>query len=111
MRGASTLPVREGFPSVAPPHCGRGREAKSSPCSSPAYACQTKVRSASTRERRRVPRPESAAMQEASSLWALVQGDPVFMRRVIGSPALFWVAPVEDKVVEKLVDETSVERT
>ncbi len=102
-------------------------------------------------------------MHAARSLWALVQGDPVFMRRVNGSLALFWVAmipisysfgwlssvtyvsalslwalvsghwstwqaarvevaqqqeiekaaahPVEDKVVEKLVDETTVERT
>ena len=102
-------------------------------------------------------------MQAARSLWALVQGDPVFMRRVNGSFALFWVAmipisysfgwlnsvtyvsalslwalvsghwstwqaarvevaqqreieeaakhPVEEKVVEKLVDETTVNRT
>jgi len=97
----------------------------------------------------------------ARSLWASVQGDPVFMRRVNGWLALFWVAmipvsyelgwlksvtyvsalslwalvsghwstwqaarvevtqqreadelessPIEDRVVEKLIEETTVE--
>lgn len=101
-------------------------------------------------------------MATARSLWALVQGDPVFMRRVNGTLALFWVAmipisyelgwlksvtyvsalslwalvsghwstwqaarvevtqqqemekleqnPVEDRVVDKLVDQTTIER-
>ncbi len=100
-------------------------------------------------------------MSIVRSLWASVQGDPVFMRRVNGWLALFWVAmiqvsyefgwlnsvtyvsalslwaivsghwstwqaarvevtqqqqadeleidPVEDRVVEKLLDETTVE--
>lgn len=99
----------------------------------------------------------------ASSIWASVQGDPVFMRRVNGWLTMFWVAmipisfaagwlksvvfvsalslwalvsghwsawqaarvevaqqqeltrqrdePLEDKVVDRLVDETDVERS
>ena len=102
-------------------------------------------------------------MQAARNLWALVQGNPVFMRRVNGFLTLFWMAmipisyalgwlssvtyvsalslwalvsghwstwqaarvevtqqkeideaakhPVEEKVVERLVDETTVDRT
>jgi hypothetical protein len=98
----------------------------------------------------------------AKSLWASVQGDPVFMRRVNGWLAIFWVAmipisiatgwvksvvyvsalslwalvsghwstwqaarvevtqeqeiqkqkqhPIEENIVERLVDETNVER-
>jgi hypothetical protein len=33
-------------------------------------------------------------MGVAKSLWAAVQGDPVFMRRVNGWLALFWVAMI-----------------
>jgi hypothetical protein len=33
-------------------------------------------------------------MSVAKSLWAAVQGDPVFMRRVNGFLALFWVATI-----------------
>ncbi len=100
-------------------------------------------------------------MSVAKSLWAVVQGDPVFMRRLNGWLTIFWIAmipvsyqlgwlksvsyvsalslwalvsghwatwqaarvevtqqkqmdemaenPVEDKVVEKIVEKTSVE--
>jgi hypothetical protein len=102
------------------------------------------------------------SMTVVKSLWASVQGDPVFMRRVNGWLTMFWLAmipvsyelgwlksvvyvsalslwalvsghwsawqaarvevaqanemkkreeePVEDKVVEKIVDETDVQR-
>jgi hypothetical protein len=33
-------------------------------------------------------------MNTAKSLWALVQGDPVFMRRINGWLTLFWVAMI-----------------
>jgi hypothetical protein len=33
-------------------------------------------------------------MNTARSLWALVQGDPVFMRRINGWLTLFWVAMI-----------------
>ena len=33
-------------------------------------------------------------MNVAKSLWAAVQGDPVFMRRVNGWLALFWIAMI-----------------
>ena len=33
-------------------------------------------------------------MNVAKSLWASVQGDPVFMRRVNGWLALFWIAMI-----------------
>jgi hypothetical protein len=33
-------------------------------------------------------------MSTAKSLWALVQGDPVFMRRVNGWLTVFWVAMI-----------------
>lgn len=33
-------------------------------------------------------------MQVAKSLWALVQGDPVFMRRVNGWFTIFWIAMI-----------------
>ena len=33
-------------------------------------------------------------MRIAKSLWASIQGDPVFMRRVNGWLALFWVAMI-----------------
>jgi hypothetical protein len=102
-------------------------------------------------------------MSVVSSLWASVQGDPVFMRRLNGWLALFWIAmipisyfshwlssvtyvsalslwalvsghwstwqaarvevtqqqemeeqqshPIEERVVEKLVEKTDVEKT
>ncbi|MFN8029090.1 MAG: hypothetical protein U0Q10_01855 [Dermatophilaceae bacterium] len=33
-------------------------------------------------------------MQVAKSLWASIQGDPVFMRRVNGWLTLFWIAMI-----------------
>jgi hypothetical protein len=33
-------------------------------------------------------------MNTAKSLWALVQGDPIFMRRINGWLTLFWVAMI-----------------
>jgi hypothetical protein len=33
-------------------------------------------------------------MTVVKTLWALVQGDPVFMRRVNGGLALFWIAMI-----------------
>jgi hypothetical protein len=114
-------------------------------------------------ERRRPERPtEPGWVNVARSLWASVQGDPVFMRRVNVWLAIFWIAmipvsyetgwlssvayvsalslwalvsghwsswqaarvevaqqeeiqrqqddPVEEKVVEKIVEQTEVER-
>lgn len=105
----------------------------------------------------------STRMSVAKSIWAAVQGDPVFMRRVNGWLAIFWIAmiplslvtgwvksvvyvsalslwalvsghwsawqaarvevaqeeelkrqkedPVEERVVQKVLDETDVERS
>ena len=35
-----------------------------------------------------------SGVNTAKSLWALVQGDPVFMRRINGWLTLFWVAMI-----------------
>jgi hypothetical protein len=39
-------------------------------------------------------------MTVARSLWASVQGDPVFMRRVNGWLAIFWVAMIPVSYIE-----------
>lgn len=43
-------------------------------------------------------------MNVAKSLWAMVQGDPVFMRRVNGWLTLFWVAMIPISLVMGWLD-------
>jgi hypothetical protein len=39
------------------------------------------------------------AMTQMKSLWAMVQGDPVFMRRVNGWMTLFWIVMIPVSLV------------
>ena len=43
-------------------------------------------------------------MNSVKSLWAMVQGDPVFMRRVNGWLAIFWVIMIPVSIVTHWVD-------
>lgn len=50
-------------------------------------------------EMRPQPRPEPCIVNVIRSLWASVQGDPVFMRRVNGWLTVFWVAMIPVSIV------------
>ena len=45
-------------------------------------------------------------MNVAKSLWASIQGDPVFMRRVNGWLAIFWIAMIPISVATHWVEST-----
>lgn len=46
-------------------------------------------------------------MSVVKSLWASVQGDPVFMRRVNGWLTIFWIAMIPVSIVTHWIDSVS----
>src|SRR5881409_1079708 len=50
---------------------------------------------------------ETPPMNAAKSLWASIQGDPVFMRRVNGWLTIFWVAMIPISIVTHWIDKVT----